>query len=277
MDLLIGGETFESIVLFLLYVFAIVVLGNIIYSIFRYFFEKKFSKRVAKTIAKIIQYSFLIVALYFGLNNILKLNLTAIAASLGVIGIVVAFSAQQIMQNVLAGIMIAIQRPIRLEDWITVSFPDTGINRVKDIGLTSTILEDKDGKTIYIPNSVLISTKVINYSKMDFVQVPIDFNLKIKSFEKAKKIILSVVKNHKKILPNVSKKEKFAIDNLLHLNSLSIKDDKFKPQILIHDVSDESINVTLTIWILDIQSKELVVSQVLEKVLEKFKQEKIIK
>jgi len=60
----------------------------------------------------------------------------------------VAFSSRQIIQNVIAGILITINRPTRLEVWVIISGrPETGLSRVQDTSLTTTILQELDGRS----------------------------------------------------------------------------------------------------------------------------------
>ena len=70
------------------------------------------SHGTAKWAAAILQYAVIIAGVYGSARYLLAFDLKAVAASLGILGIVVAVSSSQIIQNVLAGILITINRPV---------------------------------------------------------------------------------------------------------------------------------------------------------------------
>ena len=144
------------------------------------------------------------------------------AATIGLVGIVIALASQQILQNLMAGLLMGMERQIQLEDWIDIGgSPDTKPSRVNDITLTKTILMDPQGKLVIVPNSVIVSSKVVNYTKAGFFEVsqrltiPLDEDL-----EKVKRIILEVADKDAFILPNVPDKEKKEVSRVISLRYL---------------------------------------------------------
>ena len=77
---------------------------------------------------------------------------------LGVGTVAIGFAFQNILQNFLAGILLLVQQPFRVGDWIVV----TGFEgRVEDIQAHATIVVDRDAKRIVIPNAVLFTNPVV--------------------------------------------------------------------------------------------------------------------
>lgn len=82
-----------------------------------------------------------------------------IATSIGTISaIVVGFASQNIIGNVIAGLYIAITRPFKIGDKITI-FDKTGI--IYDIGLLNSKLSNKDESTVIIPNLSIVTATII--------------------------------------------------------------------------------------------------------------------
>lgn len=80
-----------------------------------------------------------------------------IVKMLGIGSVAVGFAFQNILQNFLAGILLLIQEPFTLGDWISV----TGIEgRVQDIQTRATLVTTQDGKLVVIPNAVLYMNPV---------------------------------------------------------------------------------------------------------------------
>ncbi len=280
----IGNVTIENFLLFFFTFIITLIVGNIAYTLVRRFLDEKIPVRNSKLIARIAQYVIILLGLYYGIYYELGLDLTAVVASLGIIGIAIAFSSQQIIQNVISGILVSIQRPIQIEDWVEIGgTPETGTSRVKDITLTSTVLRAIDGRLIYIPNSFILSSKIINYTKAGFIEVPVQITIPYNpEHEKIKNVILDVANNTKTILaPDVKKGDRSVIVDLLNLPRFkwlfknSMNTDMFKPRVLISEISNSKITFSVRFWILEIQKKDEIVSEFLSALLERFKKEKI--
>lgn len=73
-----------------------------------------------------------------------------------VTGVIIAFATQNLVGNVFAGVMLAIMRPVRIGDEVTVL---ASSGEVKEIALIYTILEDGDN-IYYVPSMVMFSNVV---------------------------------------------------------------------------------------------------------------------
>lgn len=81
--------------------------------------------------------------------------------SAGVVGVVLAFAAQDSLGNLVSGIFIIADRPLRIGDWVEV---DDEHAVVTDIGWRSTRLLTRDGIEINYPNGKLSEARIINES-----------------------------------------------------------------------------------------------------------------
>ncbi|VVB90121.1 Small-conductance mechanosensitive channel MscMJ [uncultured archaeon] len=269
-DILIGKVTLGNFFIFIFIFIITVVGGNLIYSLIRRFLDGRLSLRNSKLIARVAEYAIFIIGLYYGVRYVLLLDLNAFVASLGIIGIAIAFASQQIIQNFIAGILISVGRPIHLDDWVEVG--ESGICNIKDILLTRTVLRNRNGRLISIPNSVLVSSSIINYTQSGFVEISIALTIPADSdLDKIKKTIKTVVHEHPNILPNVSRKEKDIITKLLELPNIKVLFEdtldmsKFEPRILISGISDSGVELSIRFWIREINKKDEIISEVLEK------------
>lgn len=84
-----------------------------------------------------------------------------------VTGVVIAFATQNLVGNIVAGVMLAIVRPVRIGDDITV-MAQTG--QVKEIDLLYTVLEDGEN-WYYVPSMVMFSN-VIKRKKIPLYKPP---------------------------------------------------------------------------------------------------------
>ena len=88
------------------------------------------------------------------------INLTPLLASAGIAGIIVGLAAKDTLGNFFGGISLLLDKPFKHGDYIVLSSGERG--RVVDIGLRSTRIVTRDDILITVPNSVIISTKIIN-------------------------------------------------------------------------------------------------------------------
>ena len=155
-------------------------LGRLVYALFRHYFDIRIGKKRSKQYARTLQYAIIAVGLSVGLTDILNVDFATVAATLGLVGIVIALASQQILQNLMAGFLMGMERQIQLEDWVDIGgSPDTKPARVKDITLTKTVLLDPQGKLIIVPNAVIVSNKVVNYTKAGFFEVPLRLSISL--------------------------------------------------------------------------------------------------
>ena len=274
--------TIEQYFIFL-FVFSLTLLaGYFVYSTVRSLLEKKVSQKYSKFAARILQYIVFGLGMYFGLYKVLKLDLTALAASMGIITVAIAFSSQQLVQNIIAGILISIKRPIWYEDWVEIG--NSGVSKVKDIVLTQTILRSIDGRIIYLPNSMLLSSSIINYTKAGFVEVPVTIAIllnKQNKIEEIRNLIFEVLEGCPPILPNVSKEEMPFVQKVLQMPSIknlfnndAIK-STFTPKIYITDITLPKVTLSVRFWIREVHQKNQIVSDFLTALIKKLNDEGI--
>ncbi len=91
-----------------------------------------------------------------------QINLTPLLASAGLAGIIVGLAAKDTLGNFFGGISVFLDRPFKPGDWIVLRSGERG--RVVNIGLRSTRIVTRDDILITIPNSVIVSTKIVNES-----------------------------------------------------------------------------------------------------------------
>jgi len=89
---------------------------------------------------------------------------TTLLASAGVAGVIVGMAARSTFANVIAGMQIAFTQPIRVGDVVNIR-SETG--EVEDITLTYTFIKTGDNRRLAIPNDVLSSEVIRNYSLRD--------------------------------------------------------------------------------------------------------------
>ena len=115
---------------------------------------------VQYTITTTMHYVILILAGLVALN-ILGFPLTNLALVAGALGVGIGFGLQNIVNNFLSGLILLFERPIKVGDMLVI---DGQWGLVKEIRVRSTIFETFDRYVLIIPNSELVSNKVLNWT-----------------------------------------------------------------------------------------------------------------
>jgi len=134
----------------------------------------------------------------------LGINVTGIVAALGIIGLAVAFAAQDTMENIIAGVFIIVDRPFREGERILLPKKIGGIysswGDVKAIGLRTTRVRSTDGVMLTIPNKLLTKDAVANFSHRRDMELRVRIRLGLtptwKNVTKAEEIVKDIAENH---------------------------------------------------------------------------------
>lgn len=154
-------------------------------------------KTTANAISQLLRVSIVITSSLVGLESI-GFNLSAILAFGGIGGIAIGFAAKDLLSNFFGGIMIYLDRPFAIGDWIRS--PDKNIEgTVEKIGWRLTIIRTFDKRPLYIPNSVFATIAVENPSRMTHRRIYETFGVRYQDIHKMPLIIddvKSMLLNH---------------------------------------------------------------------------------
>jgi MscS family membrane protein len=99
------------------------------------------------------------------LGDRLGLPTYSLVAGLGIGGLAVALAGREALSNLIGTLMIILDRPFKIGDYVTLSDGERGV--VAGVGFRSTRIRTRDDILISIPNSIIANTKMINESAPD--------------------------------------------------------------------------------------------------------------
>lgn len=180
---------------------------------------------IVAVIRKALKITIAIASILFIGQNILNLNITTLLAGAGVMGLAVAFAAQDTIANFFGSIMIILDQPFKAGDCILISGYK---GSVENVGFRSTKVRTFDGHLVSLPNKSVANTNIENITKRPFIKHVINLGL---TYDTG-------YKNMKK-----------AID-LLHklLDSQDCMNKERLPRIVFNSFNDFSLNISITVW-----------------------------
>ena len=148
------------------------------------------SKLMLDLIRRIVKTVVWFIAILFILQNLFHVEITPLLTGAGVVGVAIAFAAQNTIANLFGAFSILGSQLFKVGDWVKIGDAE---GTVEQIGLRSIRLRAFEGRLIDIPNRVIADTQLDNFSNRDFYRECFTFGLVYqttpKQMEKAIKII----------------------------------------------------------------------------------------
>ena len=182
--------------------FLVRFIGQVEKNIIRKKREQKieFDQTTADAIAKLLRISVIITA-FLVLLQTLGYSISGVLAFGGIGGIAIGFAAKDLLANFFGGLMIYMDRPFNVGDWIRS--PDREIEgTVENIGWRLTRIRTFDKRPLYVPNAVFTSVAVENPSRMTNRRIKETIGIRYDDASKMKDIITDVkamLKEHEEI------------------------------------------------------------------------------
>jgi small-conductance mechanosensitive channel len=132
--------------------------------------ERRIAKRtnvdpgLRYTISRLLRYLLGVVGILTVLKGAFLLDLTSIAVVFTALSVGIGFGLQYIAADIASGFILLFERPVRVGDRITIGEDEGDVQSIK---LRTTIIYTNDRIAIIVPNSKLVSQRVINWSYGD--------------------------------------------------------------------------------------------------------------
>jgi small-conductance mechanosensitive channel len=153
--------------------------------------------------------------------------LDKLSLMIGALGVGIGFGLQNIVNNLVSGIILAFERPIQVGDLIEIGNKS---GTVKEIGVRSSKIKSADGADIIVPNGDLLSQHLINWTMQDN-RKRIEFMIAIPystDIEMVKSLIQEQLKKNEAILQEPD------------------------PHAIVHAFTDQAIEIKILCWVPDL-------------------------
>ena len=188
--------------------------------------------------------------------DVLGVNILPFIAGAGIAGIAIGFAAKDTLSNLIAGILLIIDRPFEVGDRIEVwSAPANSATwgDVLDIGLRATKIRTTDNIVIIIPNNEIMRRDIINYTTVtDEIRVRIPIGIAYDAdVKKAKEIITRLALELDWVMRNP------------------------EPKVVAKSFGDSAVNLEARVWITQPRKRMDTISHITDRVKEVFDEEGI--
>ncbi|MBQ1568843.1 MAG: mechanosensitive ion channel family protein [Kiritimatiellae bacterium] len=123
----------------------------------------------------------------------LGVDVAPLVAGLGVTGFIVGFACQESLSNLAAGVMIAINEPFKVGDFVDAS---GHAGKIVEVSMMATVMTTADNKKIVLPNKSVWGGPITNFSAMDTRRVDLQVGVAYKEdAARAVDVILDAVRS----------------------------------------------------------------------------------
>ena len=166
-DLFSVGDTsikVRELVVAVLVVFGVFWMGSWSKQVsFKFAYAKIGDYGIRQSLSTFTQYAVVVIGLYIALKTI-GLDLTALTVFAGALGVGIGFGLQNITSNFISGILLLIERPLRVTDIVNVEGID---GTVTHIGIRAIKVRTFEQQEVVVPNSSIITKPFTNWTGGD--------------------------------------------------------------------------------------------------------------
>jgi len=201
---------------------------------------------LSEALGTVLRYVLIVVGVMVALDTI-GFDLGTLQIGLGALGVGIGFGLQDLVQNFASGIILLFERTIKRGDIVSM---EGGVAKVLRIGLRSSVVRNRSGHEIVVPNKLLVANPVTNYSLSDS-KVRIDIRVGVSygsDPREVEKVLVDAAGENEDLLP------------------------KPKPKVLFRNFGDSSIDFELRAWLNDEMLEPRVRSELLFSIWYKLKQ-----
>lgn len=180
-----------------------------------------------------------------------KLELGGLIATSAVTSLVLGLALQPILSNFFAGLVISVERPFRINDWIKVGDFE---GRVVSITWRTTHLRTRENDNLVIPNSKLADERVVNFyypHPMHLERIKVGASYDVPPYRVRRALLESLA----------------GVPGVL---------DKPTPEVFVPRFDDSSVGYELRVWMDDVANAPRIASDIRGRIWEVFRKEGIV-
>ncbi len=216
-----GQVTWLNLIMALIIFFAALVVGKILAVQLRRSLKEKMSRENLDLLVKLVNYGVLLIAILWIMPTI-GIEPAGLMVAGGIVALAIGFAAQSIIGNLISGLFLMGERPVKVGDLIDVA-GQLGV--VEDIHIISTMIRTLDGNFVRIPNESVFTSSITNFTSNPVRRFEYSIGISYADdADQAIQIIKDIIDAHPLALVKPS------------------------PQVYVEALGDNSVDLTVRLW-----------------------------
>lgn len=178
----------------------------------------------------------------------LGMEIQPFLAGAGVLGVALSFAAKDTLSNLIAGVLLILDRPFQVGDRVELwtAPTETGTwGDVVEIGLRATKIRNPDNLVVVVPNNEIMQRDIVNYTMSgDHIRLRIPFAVAYESdIDRAKEALIATALEVEGVKPQPA------------------------PIVILRGFGASEVNLQLRVWIWDARARRRVADEITERAL----------
>jgi small-conductance mechanosensitive channel len=212
-----AGDVVRAVLVFLASILVAVVLRRLLVRVV----DREADRHLGRIVGRFLSVVVVAVGAVFALD-VVGVAIGPLLGALGVGGIALAFAAQDMLANLVSGVLLQVRHPFRIGEQIR-SGDYEGV--VDDINLRTVELTTYDGLTAYLPNAEVLRNPIINFTRTPFSRTQLDVGVAYATdLEHAREVLLDACRRADGV------------------------QDAPPPEAWVHEFGESSINIAVRYW-----------------------------
>ncbi|PXF61796.1 MAG: mechanosensitive ion channel protein MscS [Candidatus Methanogaster sp.] len=221
LDTIVYGDTILDLLWIAVRIIITVLIAKVVAINIKRSLKDRMDRDRLEITTKVVYYTIIIIAVLLIVSD-LGIDLSGLLVAGGVVGIVIGFASQSIVGNLISGIFLMFERPIKIGDQLRV---DDISGFVEDIHIVSTIVRTYNGLYVRIPNEKVFTGIITNY--VTNIARRFEYVVGIRYSDDADQAV--------EIIEDLIDEQPFALKNP-------------SPQVFVDNLGDNSVNLHVRIW-----------------------------
>lgn len=223
LDIILFGDLTLLDLIIIIFIFLIaMIIAKAISLYLRRTLKEKVRKEHLRGIIKVI-YAVIFLIAFISILPILGVDATGIAVAAGFLGLVIGLASQSVIGNLIAGIFLVVERPLKVGDQVMV---EGTYGYVEDVRIMSTTIRTYDGIFVRIPNEKVFTTNIANLVTHAARRLEYDVGIRYSDdADKAVEIIKKIIDDYPLTLKNP------------------------EPYVFVDNLGNSSVDVKVRFWI----------------------------
>lgn len=210
-----------------------------------------------KSLGRVVQWLTVVIFVLIGGLVLFGASETLVAVVIGALTFALTFGAQNVIQNFVAGLLIAIDGRLQIGQWVEIGDRpwQTGPAEVLDISLQMVKIRESGGKVYFVPNSYIFMHKLLNFSESGYLEVQVQITLPFQEdSERVKQVLVEAAKDSPYLFPrakrSLEKMVKLPV-GIKHMNTMvtvELPPEQMFPVVRMVKATQDGVDYLISMW-----------------------------
>ena len=232
----------------------------------------------SKSLGRVVQWLTVVFFVLIGGLVLFGVSETTVAIVIGGLTFALTFGAQNVIQNFVAGLLIAVDGRLQIGQWVEIGDRpnQTGPAEVLDLSLQMVTIRERGGKVYFVPNSYIFTHKLLNFSESGYLEVQVQITLPYQEdAERVRQVLVEVAGDSPYVFPRAKKSFERMVKlpaGIKHMDmqvSAKLQPEQISPVVRMVKATQDGIDYRISMWTPFPEMRNRIASDYLQRSIER--------